>query len=137
MLNFKKDDTQLHQILDVYDVLDNFPFPEFRLYQKDKIEEITAAFNSGYKWILLETPTGFGKSPLRVGRRLKELHHNRWYAVQTLKIIVQAYGRAVRSPIDQASFYIIDSDVNRICKRWHRQLPRFFMQAYDAKEKLL
>lgn len=73
---------------------------------------------------------------LRVHHRLKELKQNKWYGVQTLKTIVQAYGRAVRSPTDKAAFYIIDSDIKRTCKRWTSQLPRFFRQAYEAKEKL-
>ena len=86
--------------------------------------------------ILLKCPYANFADDLRVGRRLKELHHNRWYAVQTLKTIVQSYGRAVRGPTDRAAFYIIDSDVNMLCKRWRRQLPRFFKEAYDLRKPL-
>ncbi|MCW4049153.1 MAG: hypothetical protein NWE89_05385 [Candidatus Bathyarchaeota archaeon] len=84
--------------------------------------------------VLLKCPYANYKEDLRVNRRLMQLKHNRWYAVQTLKIIVQAYGRAVRSPTDKANFYIIDSDINRICKQWRRQLPRFFAEAYNKRE---
>ena len=42
------------------------PKPKFRPYQQEKLVEIVEAFNSGYKWILLEAPTGFGKSPLNI-----------------------------------------------------------------------
>ncbi|GAH00696.1 unnamed protein product, partial [marine sediment metagenome] len=52
--------------IDIHEVLDHFPFPTFRKYQKEVLEEIVEAFNSGYQWILLETPTGFGKSPVNV-----------------------------------------------------------------------
>lgn len=52
--------------LDVQEVYDNFPFPDYRKYQEDKINEITEALNSGYKWIFLEAPTGFGKSAINV-----------------------------------------------------------------------
>ena len=53
-------------IVDQREVINNFPFPEFRKHQREKTAEISEAFNSGYKWILLETPTGFGKSPVNV-----------------------------------------------------------------------
>ena len=84
--------------------------------------------------ILLKCPYANFKADLRVNHRLITLKHNRWYAVQTLKVIVQAYGRAVRSPTDEAAFYILDSDVNKICKRWRRQLPKFFAEAYNKRE---
>lgn len=84
--------------------------------------------------VLLKCPYADYVNDLRVAHRLKDLRHNRWYAVQTLKVIVQAYGRAVRSPTDRAAFYILDSDVNRICKQWRRQLPRFFSEAYNRRE---
>lgn len=86
--------------------------------------------------ILLKCPYANYKEDLRIKRRLLELRHNRWYNVRTLKTIIQAYGRAVRSPTDRAAFYILDSDVNRICKQWRRQLPKFFREAYDARERL-
>ena len=84
--------------------------------------------------VLLKCPYANFKDDLRVNRRLIQLKHNRWYAIQTLKVIVQAYGRAVRSKTDQANFYVLDSDVNKICKKWRRQLPRFFAEAYNKRE---
>ena len=44
----------------------NFPFPNKRDRQSYVLNEIAAAFASGYKHILLEAPTGFGKSPVAV-----------------------------------------------------------------------
>ncbi|MGE5662115.1 MAG: helicase C-terminal domain-containing protein [Ignavibacteriales bacterium] len=44
----------------------NFPFPQKRQRQDHILKEICDAFNSGYKRIILEAPTGFGKSPLAV-----------------------------------------------------------------------
>ena len=44
----------------------NFPFPQKRQRQEHILKEICDAFNSGYKRIILEAPTGFGKSPLAV-----------------------------------------------------------------------
>lgn len=51
---------------DIQLVLNNFPFPEYRPYQKDALEKITNHFNSGGKLVLLEAPTGFGKSPVNI-----------------------------------------------------------------------
>jgi ATP-dependent DNA helicase DinG len=44
----------------------NFPFVHRRGSQTQVLREISEAFNSGYKHILLEAPTGFGKSPVAV-----------------------------------------------------------------------
>ena len=44
----------------------NFPFVHRRGSQTQVLKEISEAFNSGYKHILLEAPTGFGKSPVAV-----------------------------------------------------------------------
>jgi ATP-dependent DNA helicase DinG len=48
------------------DFLENFPFPTIREKQVHVLNEICNAFNSGYKYIILEAPTGFGKSPVAV-----------------------------------------------------------------------
>ena len=39
-----------------------FPYPSFRKYQREVIVKIAEAFQSGYDVILVEAPTGFGKS---------------------------------------------------------------------------
>jgi ATP-dependent DNA helicase DinG len=50
----------------VTDFIKNFPFTHRRKNQTYVINEICEAFNSGYKHILLEAPTGFGKSPVAI-----------------------------------------------------------------------
>ena len=45
----------------------NFPFPTLREKQSYVLKEIDAAFASGYRHIILEAPTGFGKSPVAIG----------------------------------------------------------------------
>ena len=50
----------------VTDFIKNFPFTQRRKSQTYVINEICEAFNSGYKHILLEAPTGFGKSPVAI-----------------------------------------------------------------------
>ncbi|HZD33730.1 MAG TPA: ATP-dependent DNA helicase [Nitrososphaeraceae archaeon] len=54
------------QSISTFQVTRNFPFPQRRQRQDHILKEICDAFNSGYKRILLEAPTGFGKSPLAV-----------------------------------------------------------------------
>ena len=48
------------------DFAKNFPFPNKRERQSYVLNEIAAAFASGFKHILLEAPTGFGKSPVAI-----------------------------------------------------------------------
>jgi ATP-dependent DNA helicase DinG len=48
------------------DFIKNFPFQSRRNNQTRVLNEICEAFNSGYKYIILEAPTGFGKSPVAV-----------------------------------------------------------------------
>ncbi len=50
----------------VNDYLSNFPHNAFRNNQDQVIKQICDAFNSGYKWIILEAPTGFGKSAIAI-----------------------------------------------------------------------
>jgi ATP-dependent DNA helicase DinG len=48
------------------DYIKNFPFPNLREQQSYALNEIATAFASGYKYIVLEAPTGFGKSPVAI-----------------------------------------------------------------------
>jgi ATP-dependent DNA helicase DinG len=50
----------------VDDFIKNFPFPTLRERQSYLLNEIAAAFTSCYKHVLLEAPTGFGKSPVAI-----------------------------------------------------------------------
>ena len=52
------------------DLLKNFPFPTLREKQSFVLKEIDAAFASGYRHIILEAPTGFGKSPVAIATAL-------------------------------------------------------------------
>ena len=45
--------------------ISNFPFSTLREKQSFVLKEIDAA--SGFKYIILESPTGFGKSPVAIG----------------------------------------------------------------------
>jgi len=45
-------------------VLNLFPAKDFRKYQRETIERIVEEFKTGVKAVLLDAPTGFGKSPV-------------------------------------------------------------------------
>src|SRR3972149_6382281 len=47
--------------LTVSDVLENFPAPSLRPYQKEILNNVVEAFQSGKKCVLVIAPTGFGK----------------------------------------------------------------------------
>ncbi|MDQ4074443.1 MAG: ATP-dependent DNA helicase, partial [Thermoproteota archaeon] len=48
----------------------NFPFVTKRENQRRVISEICSAFNSGYRHVILEAPTGFGKSAVAIALAL-------------------------------------------------------------------
>ena len=60
----------------MHDFIKNFPFPTKRESQYNVLNEIDVAFASGYRYIILEAPTGFGKSPvaIAVALTLGQLH---------------------------------------------------------------
>jgi ATP-dependent DNA helicase DinG len=50
----------------ISNLINNFPFTSQRYNQTEVLNQICDAFNSGYKYITLEAPTGFGKSPVAI-----------------------------------------------------------------------
>lgn len=52
-----------------------------------------------------------------------------WYSYQTVKAIVQSYGRSVRSDDDYACTYILDSDFLWVLKYNNKMFPKYFKQA--------
>jgi Rad3-related DNA helicase len=46
--------------------IDNFPFPTLRTNQGKILQDTEQAFNSGYRYVICELPTGTGKSPIGV-----------------------------------------------------------------------
>ena len=47
-------------------ILTHFPFPTVRERQKEVLDMIESTIKSGYKYIFLEAPTGFGKTPVAI-----------------------------------------------------------------------
>ena len=52
--------------LTLNDYFSVFPFQDIRINQRRVLQEICDAYNCGYKFVVLEAPTGFGKSPVAV-----------------------------------------------------------------------
>src|SRR5919206_3286922 len=64
--NSSNNSSSSHQSLTISELIKNFPFTAQRNNQEKVLSEICNAFNSGCKYIILEAPTGFGKSPVAV-----------------------------------------------------------------------
>ena len=54
------------------DIIASFPFPSFRRYQREVIKQVYDQFSTGIRTVLLEAPTGFGKSPVNMAFALAE-----------------------------------------------------------------
>lgn len=121
--------------------------PETR---KDDLEEwlsgesgrnvfLSVAYTEGQDWagelceaqVLFKVPYMQIKDK-RVERRLQKKEW-RWYRLEALKQVVQAYGRAVRSPEDKAKFYVIDESFIDLLKRTRRDMPDWFVEALPEK----
>uniref|UniRef100_A0A6M3XLN3 Putative helicase n=1 Tax=viral metagenome TaxID=1070528 RepID=A0A6M3XLN3_9ZZZZ len=72
------------------EVENNFPFTEYRKYQKEILGRCVDSINSGQKVIILEAPVGFGKSAINIGlaKSVKDA-----YIVTTQKILQDQYQR--------------------------------------------
>jgi hypothetical protein len=67
--------------------------------------------------------------PWTAGRR----HHDpRWYALETAKALVQAYGRSCRHGDDYGTTYLLDGQFERFLALDRALLPEWFLEAADA-----
>lgn len=104
---------------------------------------LCVAFTEGVDWIgeqceaqvLLKVPY-MNISDRRVARRLEKKDW-RWYRLEALKQVIQAYGRAVRSETDKAKFYVIDASFIDLLKRTRRDMPSWFTEALPEKWRKL
>jgi ATP-dependent DNA helicase DinG len=65
----------------------NFPFDRLRANQEYILKQIEQEFNSGYNFVCLEAPTGFGKSPVAVASALSE--GSSWICTSTKNLQTQ------------------------------------------------
>jgi Rad3-related DNA helicase len=73
--------------LDKEHVLSLFPAKDFRKYQRETVEKIVDELNTGVKCILLDAPTGFGKSPVNI--TFCRAFDNAFYTTPQLTLIDQ------------------------------------------------
>jgi ATP-dependent DNA helicase DinG len=53
----------------------------------------------------------------------------RWYALETAKALVQAYGRSCRHAADHGTTYVLDAHFPRFLQRYRVLLPSWFLDA--------
>ncbi len=53
----------------------------------------------------------------------------RWYALETAKALVQAYGRACRHADDHGVTYVLDANFARFVQHYRPLLPGWFLDA--------
>lgn len=56
-----------------------------------------------------------------------------WYAVSTVRSIVQMSGRGVRHDRDWCVTYILDGQFSRLFRQWGKIFPRWWREAVDVK----
>ncbi len=77
--------------------------------------------------VICKAPFGFlGDNFVKTRMEL----NSRWYAVETIRKIIQAYGRTLRSETDKSVTYILDPAISNLLTRNHRIVPPWFFEAY-------
>ena len=71
-------------------ITDFFPFPKYRQFQKQTLEKIQSLIQNNVKDIILEMPTGSGKSPVAISAGLWS---NNAYCLTSQKILQDQYIR--------------------------------------------
>ena len=66
--------------------------------------------------------------PWTAARRARD---PRWYAVETAKALVQAYGRSCRHAGDHGVTYVLDEQFGRFLQRYRVLLPEWFLDAAE------
>jgi Rad3-related DNA helicase len=66
--------------------------------------------------------------PWTAARRARD---PRWYAVETAKALVQAYGRSCRHAGDHGVTYVLDAQFERFLQRYRVLLPEWFLDAAE------
>jgi ATP-dependent DNA helicase DinG len=64
--------------------------------------------------------------------RSRQERDPRWYALETAKALVQAYGRSCRHAADHGVTYVLDAQFSRFLQRYRPLLPEWFRDAAHA-----
>jgi hypothetical protein len=109
---------------------------QLELWKKSREKVFLAVnFEEGQDWvgdictaqILFKVPYP-NLTDKRTRIRIYGKHESAWFDNETMKKVIQAYGRAVRNETDKANFYVIDfSFFNLIGKC--KNIPAFFVEA--------
>jgi ATP-dependent DNA helicase DinG len=62
----------------------------------------------------------------------RQARDHRWYALETAKALVQAYGRSCRHAEDHGVTYVLDGQFSRFLARYRPLLPSWFLDAAHA-----
>jgi Rad3-related DNA helicase len=119
------------QELTTREVLSRFPSRSLRPYQKETVERIVEAFNSGKKCVILTAPTGFGKSYVNTSFTSAT---RSFYATPQLALIDQM----LRDQSLNDRFVEIKGRRNYPCHHIPRRsvhLGRCVTEDYDCKER--
>ena len=58
-----------------------------------------------------------------------------WYAMETVKSLIQACGRVCRSEEDWGTTYVLDADFHRLWDKWQDMFPRWLTDAFVWPER--
>jgi Rad3-related DNA helicase len=72
----------------------------------------------------------------QVSARMRLPNGDEWYAVQTIRDIVQMTGRGVRSDTDWAVTYILDGQFGRVWSKNKRLIPGWWKEAVDQTQSM-
>jgi len=76
--------------------------------------------------VMTKTPYPDLGEPWTAARRARD---PRWYALETAKALVQAYGRSCRHAGDHGVTYVLDAQFARFLQRYRALLPGWFLEA--------
>ena len=62
----------------------------------------------------------------------RQTRDHRWYALETAKALIQAYGRSCRHADDHGVTYVLDGQFSRFLTRYRPLLPPWFLDAAHA-----
>lgn len=78
--------------------------------------------------ILTKMPYPDLGDPWTAARRARD---QRWYALETAKALVQAYGRSCRNADDHGTTYILDAQFASFVQQYRVLLPEWFLDAAE------
>jgi Rad3-related DNA helicase len=101
------------------------------LFLSVKMEEALDLAGEACRWQLLCKAPYPNTRDSRVARRLEEGQWG-WYYRATLRTVIQACGRVVRSPDDYGATYLGDSSLLDLFERARSDMPDWFAEQVDA-----